>query len=85
MTTKNKRKRQRLQRNRKLRLDNHDFKGWTRHTEYHYQRSVNGFLVDWWPTRNKAMVEREVYRVFDESDINAITQELARVRSKEKW
>lgn len=27
--------------------------GWTKRTEYHWQRTVCGHVMDYWPTRNK--------------------------------
>lgn len=27
--------------------------GWTRHTEWHWSRSLNGSRLDYWPSRNR--------------------------------
>lgn len=26
---------------------------WTKHTPYHWQRTINGKVLDYWPTKNK--------------------------------
>lgn len=30
--------------------------GWTKHTEYHWSRYVNGRRLDYWPSRKKFML-----------------------------
>ena len=36
--------------------------GWTRHTEYHYSRVIDGKRVEWWPSGGKVKVNgRMIY------------------------
>lgn len=30
-----------------------DLIGWTKHTEYHWSRLLNGAKLNWWPTTNR--------------------------------
>ena len=41
-------------------LNAFDPTGWTKHTEYHYSRQLNGKRLDYWPSRNKFMYEGKV-------------------------
>ena len=34
--------------------------GWTKHTEYHWSRKLNGKRLDYWPSRNKFQYEGRV-------------------------
>jgi hypothetical protein len=36
--------------------------GWTKHTEYHWSRSVNGERLDYWPSRKKYQYKGKVKR-----------------------
>jgi len=36
--------------------------GWTKHTEYHWSRMVNGERLDYWPSRKKFMFRGKVMR-----------------------
>lgn len=36
--------------------------GWTKHTEYHWSRMVNGKRLDYWPSRSKFQYEGKVQR-----------------------
>lgn len=36
--------------------------GWTKHTEFHWSRVVNGSLLDYWPSRKKFQYEGRVQR-----------------------
>jgi len=38
---------------RKQNLQKADPRGWTKHTDYHWSRTVNGKRLDYWPSRNK--------------------------------
>ena len=33
---------------------------WTKHTDYHWSRKLNGKKLDWWPSRNRFMYEKKV-------------------------
>ena len=41
-------------------LNKFDPTGWTRHTEYHYSRLLNGKRLDYWPSRNRFQYEGRV-------------------------
>lgn len=71
-TERNRRKRANKQRNRKARLEDADKKGWKQCNEYHFQKVMYGKLINWWPSTSKCMIDNQVYRVFDISDIKAI-------------
>lgn len=34
--------------------------GWTQHTEYHFSGVLDGKRIDYWPTRNKFMLDGKV-------------------------
>jgi len=36
--------------------------GWTKHTEYHWSRTVNGERLDYWPSRKKFQFKGQVRR-----------------------
>ena len=36
--------------------------GWTKHTEWHWSRSVNGERLDYWPSRKKFQYRGRVQR-----------------------
>lgn len=36
--------------------------GWTKHTEYHWSRIVNGERLDYWPSRKKFQYQGKVRR-----------------------
>lgn len=36
--------------------------GWTKHTEFHWSRLVNGLKLDFWPSRNKFQYRGKVKR-----------------------
>jgi hypothetical protein len=36
--------------------------GWTKHTEFHWSRSVNGERLDYWPSRKKFQYRGQVRR-----------------------
>ena len=36
--------------------------GWTKHTEYHWSRMVNGRKIDYWPSRKKFSYRGKVQR-----------------------
>lgn len=40
----------------------HDDGGWTKHTEYHWSRTLNGHRLDFWPSRNKFQYKGKVKR-----------------------
>jgi len=40
----------------------HDDGGWTKHTEYHWSRTVNGKRMDYWPSRKKFQYNGQVKR-----------------------
>lgn len=48
------------QRRKAQRLSDFDSSGWTRHTEYHFSRSINGERIDYWPTTRKWMFRGRV-------------------------
>lgn len=39
------------------RLAKADTTGWVKHTEWHYSRTVNGKLLNWWPSTCKAQYD----------------------------
>ncbi len=41
--------------------------GWTKHTEYHWSRLLNGIRIDYWPSRNKFQYDGRVMT----GDVNA--------------
>lgn len=40
----------------------HDDGGWTKHTEFHWSRVVNGHKLDFWPSRRKWQYQGKVRR-----------------------
>lgn len=36
--------------------------GWTKHTQYHWSRNVNGERLDYWPSRKKFQWRGKVFR-----------------------
>lgn len=38
---------------RNLKKANENSDGWTKHTDYHWSRKLNGDRLDYWPSRNK--------------------------------
>lgn len=36
--------------------------GWIKHTDWHWQRELNGKRLDYWPSRKKFMYEGQVMR-----------------------
>jgi hypothetical protein len=36
--------------------------GWTKHTEYHWSRTVNGERLDYWPSRKKFQWRGKIMR-----------------------
>ena len=36
--------------------------GWTKHTEFHWSRKVNGHRLDYWPSRKKFQFKGKVSR-----------------------
>ncbi|MFI3902548.1 hypothetical protein [Ochrobactrum sp. S1502_03] len=40
----------------------HDDGGWTKHGEYHWSRMVNGYRLDYWPSRKKFQFKGRVMR-----------------------
>lgn len=42
-------------------LSNADPTGWTKHTEFHWSRQLNGKRLDYWPSRNKFQYEGKVH------------------------
>lgn len=36
--------------------------GWTKHSQYHWSRIVNGYRLDYWPTRKKYQYKGKVRR-----------------------
>jgi hypothetical protein len=36
--------------------------GWTKHTEHHWSRTINGNRLDYWPSRKKFMYGGKVQR-----------------------
>ena len=36
--------------------------GWTKHTEYHWSRLVNGDRLDYWPSRKKYQYHGKIHR-----------------------
>ena len=34
--------------------------GWTKHTTYHWSRTLNGKRLDYWPSRNKFQYEGKI-------------------------
>ena len=40
----------------------YDDGGWTKHTQWHWSRKINGQRLDYWPSRNKFMWRGKVYR-----------------------
>lgn len=43
--------------------NSNDDGGWTKHTEYHWSRIVNGKRMDYWPSRKKFQWDGKVRRV----------------------
>ena len=41
-------------------LENANDEGWTKHTTYHWSRTLNGKRLDYWPSRNKFQYEGRV-------------------------
>lgn len=41
---------------RKKRLDSANLEGWTKRTEYHYSRLVNGVKINYWPSSGLCMI-----------------------------
>lgn len=42
------------------RLETTDDTGWSKHTRYHWYRTLNGSKLDYWPSRNKFMYRGKV-------------------------
>lgn len=40
----------------------HDDGGWTKHTDYHWSRNLNGERLDYWPSRKKFQFRGKVRR-----------------------
>ena len=36
--------------------------GWTKHTPFHWSRTVNGWRLDYWPSRKKFQYKGEIRR-----------------------
>lgn len=36
--------------------------GWTKHTKYHWSRTVNGKRLDYWPSRKKYQYDGQIRR-----------------------
>lgn len=77
MSDKNKRKRARLQANRRLRLQEHAFEGWRKCSDFHYQKVIMGKTVNWWPTRRKCGIHNKTFTVYDENEIISLVQNWA--------
>lgn len=45
---------------RRRRLAETDDTGWSKHTPYHWYRTLNGSKLDYWPSRNKFMYRGKV-------------------------
>ena len=50
--------------------------GWAQCSPYHYQRTIKGFLVNWWPSRRKCQIMREIYAVSSEQEMLDIINNL---------
>lgn len=48
-----KRRRQRIAQRRRDALATADVTGWTQLNSYHYRRTVDGKVIDWWPSTGK--------------------------------
>jgi hypothetical protein len=76
-TERNRRKRKKKQVKRLTLLQEANKAGWKQCNEYHYQKTISGKLVNWWPSTSKCMIDNQVYRVFEEADMTAIIETLA--------
>jgi hypothetical protein len=47
---------------RRERLETADDDGWSKHTEHHWYRTVDGHKLDYWPSSNKYQYKNRMYR-----------------------
>jgi hypothetical protein len=70
--SKNKKKRQRYRRTKRERLTvaikSGKTKSWKHCSEYHFQKTFSGILVDWWPSCRKIMIKNTIHTQIDEED-----------------
>lgn len=51
--------------------------GWTKRDEYHYQRSVAGRLIDWWPSTGKYQVDGKVGKLASPDEMATVLLEVS--------
>ena len=51
--------------------------GWTKHTEHHWSRKINGENLDYWPTRKKYQWRGKVRRFRDQQEFKALMKRWA--------
>jgi hypothetical protein len=71
-----KRKRENYKKNRRERLRHADLSTWRLCNEYHYQKTIGGYRVDWWPSASKCRIADQNYHVMDETDMVTIINSL---------
>lgn len=69
---KKKRKRENYRRNRSNRLLSANTDGWTKCSDYHFQKTVGGKLINWWPSSRKCQIDNVIYRVETPEEIESL-------------
>lgn len=50
--------------------------GWTRHTEWHFSRVINGDRIEWWPSGGKAKIKGRM--VYGHRKVNSMLAKIMR-------
>jgi hypothetical protein len=45
------------------RIANTDDKGWSKHTEYHWYRVINGKKINYWPSNGLCMIGKKKHNI----------------------
>lgn len=55
---------------------------WKRCSDYHFQRTMNGQLVNWWPSSRKVQIAGEIFTAESPEEIYRIVEAIAPLEKK---
>lgn len=80
-TERNRKNRVKSKARRQRNLGNADVNGWKQCSEYHFQKTIEGVLVNWYPSTRKIVILNETFLI---DSIDAIYEIVKIVKSGEK-
>lgn len=73
-TARNKRRREKLKSRRGQNLQASDTTGWQKCSDYHFQKAIQGLLVNWYPSTKKVVILDETFAINNIDDIYDIVE-----------